>query len=177
MGAQLEKESARLRERSEKLDGCIQSLFEGVAMHRYRDSNEELRATCAAAIGSCIAKLPETFLKESYLKYLGWMVSDTSSVVRATAVGKLVGVYKACGFESEALSHFTARFEGRFVEMICDTDKGVAIEAIKLVTHLKGAGALTMQDKAIGLMMHLMKHETHPVLWRALAAFLQLRPR
>ena len=68
MSAAIEEEMARLTERSEYLSTFIGTLFDGIFQHRYRDAHAEIRACCAIAIATCIAKLPETFLSDANLK-------------------------------------------------------------------------------------------------------------
>ena len=43
---------------------------------RYRDVCEDVRASVIEGIGNWIEMMPATFMKDSYLKYLAWALSD-----------------------------------------------------------------------------------------------------
>ena len=172
----LEKESKRLADQAQCIAEATQNIFDTVFLHRYRDSCDEMRVSCVSALGRCIEKLPGTYLHDTFLKYMGWLVYDPSAAVRGTAITRLVSIYKLNSGETAALTNFTTRFEDRFIEMIADTDKNVSIEAIKLATALKQAGMLDKERQAVRNALQLMSMTTdlQPALWKALAAFLQL---
>jgi hypothetical protein len=76
-------------------------------------------------------------------------VNDEYAAVRAAALSRLSAIYRSSGVEPTPLANFTQRFEERFVEMVCDTDKAVAIEALRLFSVLKSHDALTVHEKAL----------------------------
>ncbi len=55
-------------------------------MHRYRDSNEFIRTLCMENLSTSIVLRPSLFLQDKYLKYFGWMLSDSSAEVRRSAL-------------------------------------------------------------------------------------------
>jgi cohesin complex subunit SA-1/2 len=71
MGAALTQDIERLSQRAARLTKLAGDLFDGVFLHRYRDVCEAVRVCCITAVGKCIERLPEHFLTDTYLKYLG----------------------------------------------------------------------------------------------------------
>jgi len=58
------------------------------------------------------------YIKDEYLKYLGWMSSDRSSFVRKETVMAIGAILYACKEENlDPLSHFVQRFMPRFAEI------------------------------------------------------------
>ena len=90
------------------------------ATQRYRDSHAKIRVSCVAALGRCMELLPVTFLGDTYLQYMGWMLSDPSPAVRRTVLTHLTRLVATCKLHSraaDALSKFTVRFEVRTLAM------------------------------------------------------------
>lgn len=48
-------------------------------MHRYRDSDPNIRMSCIESLGAWILSYPSLFLQDLYLKYLGWTLNDKVS--------------------------------------------------------------------------------------------------
>ena len=48
-------------------------------VHRYRDVDEHVRGECIAAVGRWCNAYPSYFLKDTYLKYIGWSLNDKVS--------------------------------------------------------------------------------------------------
>ncbi|RHY30376.1 hypothetical protein DYB32_004359 [Aphanomyces invadans] len=71
----------------------LTSLFNGVIVHRYRDTMPELRIESVQTLGLWIETLPGEFLVDNYLKFLGWMLNDKSSKVRLAVVDALQTLY------------------------------------------------------------------------------------
>lgn len=93
-------------------------------MHRYRDTCDEIRMTCALNLGRAVCELP-SFLGDHQLKYLGWMLNDTSPLVRNAALSSLHSIYRAHHTQTAKLANFTVRFEKRIYEMMRDVDRTV----------------------------------------------------
>ena len=51
-------------------------IFKGVFVHRYRDTQPEIRSICMQEIGLWMRRYPTMFLDDSYLKYVGWTMYD-----------------------------------------------------------------------------------------------------
>ncbi|MQL93434.1 hypothetical protein Taro_026082 [Colocasia esculenta] len=113
-------------------------------MHRYRDVDPNIRMLCVKALGVWIASYPSLFLKDSYLKYLGWTLNDKlrslflqlkSALVRKTSVLALQNLYEV-DYNVPSLSLFTERFCNRMIELADDIDVSVAVSAIGLLKQL-----------------------------------------
>lgn len=48
-------------------------------MHRYRDIDADIRMSCIESLGVWVLSYPSLFLKDLYLKYLGWTLNDKVS--------------------------------------------------------------------------------------------------
>merc|ERR1740130_1558826 len=127
-------EAEVLEGKLELLQEVVDSLYNTIFLQRYRDSVDDIRICCLSAISRCIVGNQETFLHDTYLKYVGWMLHDRrSATVRLMAVQQLHAVYKVCLSDLDPLRNFTERFETRIVEMCHDVDTKVTAEALRLV--------------------------------------------
>lgn len=111
------------------------SIFRSVFTTRFRDVDAEIRATVVSSLGSWMELYPWTFLSSTYLKYLGWALSDKDGVVRYAAIVALRDVY---GKDENALqlNDFTNRFADRMEELMEDKEDFVAAVGTELVTLL-----------------------------------------
>ncbi|KAK1937725.1 Cohesin subunit SA-3 [Phytophthora citrophthora] len=109
----------------------VDVIFTGVVVHRYRDVMPEIRVATMQCLGHWIITLPDHFLKDNFLKYLGWLLSDKSAAVRVEVVQILCELY---GKDShDKLELFTSRFLPRYLELCNDVDEGVVEECIHLL--------------------------------------------
>ena len=74
--------------------------------------------------------LPEAYLADAHLKYLGWALSDKDAAVRLAAVSGVSDLYRSRE-NVFALREFKSRFEVRFREMVLDVDGEVAVAAVR----------------------------------------------
>ncbi|ETV98124.1 hypothetical protein H310_08868 [Aphanomyces invadans] len=113
----------------------LTSLFNGVIVHRYRDTMPELRIESVQTLGLWIETLPGEFLVDNYLKFLGWMLNDKSSKVRLAVVDALQTLYS---HEANAgkLALFTTRFLRRYLEMCDDVDDNVVLSIVELLAKI-----------------------------------------
>jgi cohesin complex subunit SA-1/2 len=146
------KQSARLDEALEALEELAGTFFNSIFVHRFKDSNESIRALCTRQIGDWLTSDPNHYFKDEYLKYIGWMCFDHSAAVRREA---LRSVSKLLTAEShlEFLSSFVERFIGRFVEIaVGDIDEGVALEMMIVMRTLQMKGMLDLvEEEALDL--------------------------
>ncbi|KAJ3180044.1 hypothetical protein HDU87_002267 [Geranomyces variabilis] len=143
---QLEERAEALHEKKIKLETCMNDLFDSVFVHRYRDTDPAIRTECIAELGIWIQKFPDAFLDPSYLRYIGWMLSDKSAAVRLESLKALCRLY---AIESllTGLRAFTERFRPRFLQMaLAEKEVGVQAEALNLVTLVAAAGLLEDAD-------------------------------
>jgi cohesin complex subunit SA-1/2 len=67
------------------------------------------------------------------LRYVGWVLSDSTTLVRLEAVKALSGVYSQVDYIT-SLNHFTERFKPRLLEMATsDTDLGTRVSVIHVL--------------------------------------------
>jgi cohesin complex subunit SA-1/2 len=101
-----------------------------VFVNRYRDLDPSIRAECVHSIGLWFKKYPGHFLDGTYLRYVGWVLSDANTQVRLEAVKSLSGVYENSDYVA-SLQTFTERFKPRLVEMATrDTELAVRVAVI-----------------------------------------------
>jgi len=128
------------------LKGLVQDWVDTVFVHRYRDVDPRVRTDCVAHLGEWIRIYPDHFFDANHTRYLGWVLSDTSSSTRLEVVKQLHKIYQneAC---VPGLSNFTERFRPRLVEMATrDAETGVRVAAIDLLELLRKAGVLEPDD-------------------------------
>lgn len=68
------------------LQAVVETVFQSIFVHRYKDSGEQVRRVCAGHLGTWITLDPVHNVKDEYLKYIGWLCSDKASSVRLEAV-------------------------------------------------------------------------------------------
>lgn len=128
------------------IDLLLKDSFDTVFVHRYRDVDEKIRVDCADALGYWIITYRKMFLEGQYLRYLGWVLSDTNMHTRLEVIRQLKALYKEKR-NIAALRAFTERFRSRLVEMGArDADIGVRTEAIELLDRLRDAELLEPDD-------------------------------
>ena len=112
-----------------------QFMFRSVFAHRYRDSVSDIRTICITELGNWIRVYPALFLDDSYLKYIGWSLSDRLPEVRLRCVSALLSLY-----ENPAMVHrlelFTNKFKDRLASMVMDSEVEVAVKACHMLTHI-----------------------------------------
>ena len=139
----LSKMQQTLDEANQNRELCgeqMKEFFDTVFVHRYRDVDPKIRTECVEALGSWIWLLPTVYREPEYLRYLGWMLSDTVPATRHEVLKQLGRVFKR---DAEKMGHFIDRFRPRLVEMaIRDADIGVRVTAISVVDNLRSSGML-----------------------------------
>ncbi|KYK55659.1 putative nuclear protein SA-1 [Drechmeria coniospora] len=127
----------------------VQSFFDTIFVHRYRDVDPKIRTECVDALGSWIWNLPTVFMEPGYLRYLGWMLSDTNATTRQEVLKQLHRVFKR---DAPQLGHFIDRFRPRLTEMATlDSDVSVRAAAISVIDTLRAAALLEPSEiDAIG---------------------------
>ncbi|KAL0946186.1 hypothetical protein HGRIS_012447 [Hohenbuehelia grisea] len=144
---QLEGKAAEVRGRRTKLAEFLKEFVDGVFVHRYRDLDPNIRAECVRAIGLWFKKYPAHFLDGSYLRYVGWVLSDSTTQVRLEAVRALSGVYEQVDFIG-SLNHFTERFKPRLIEMATsDTEISVRVAVIHVLEAIDEHSLLEDEER------------------------------
>lgn len=107
--ALLKDNKALYETRFQQVLKLVNLIFTGVVVHRYRDVMPEIRVVSVQCLGHWIITLPDQFLKDNFLKYLGWLLSDKSASVRLEVIEILCELYENDAF-TEKLELFTSRF-------------------------------------------------------------------
>ncbi|XP_019384955.1 PREDICTED: cohesin subunit SA-2-like isoform X2 [Crocodylus porosus] len=129
---QLERKRKECEQKPLEIQNMMNAIFKGTFLQRYRDVIPEIRAICIEEIGSWMKMYPDTFLNDSYLKYIGWMLYDKQAEVRLKCLLGLQGIYNRKELVSK-MDLFTSRFKDRIVSMTLDKDHEVAVQAMKLL--------------------------------------------
>ena len=123
------------------------NAFSSVFVHRYRDLDQNIRAECVKAMGSWFTHYPAHFLDGSYLRYVGWVLSDSSTHVRLEAVRALAVVYAQSEYVG-SLTHFTERFKPRLLEMAGgDTELSVRTAVIGVLSAIDSNALLEDEER------------------------------
>lgn len=95
-------------------------------------------------MGLWFSKYPSHFLDGTYLRYVGWVLSDSNTQVRLEAVRALSLAYAQNEYiGAGALQHFTERFKPRLVEMAMgDTELSVRVAVIQVLQAINTHGLL-----------------------------------
>ncbi|XP_061366461.1 sister-chromatid cohesion protein 3 [Gastrolobium bilobum] len=131
----LNKRFSDTHERITLLEEMMRKIFTGLFVHRYRDTDPNIRMSCIESLGAWILSYPSLFLQDLYLKYLGWTLNDKNAGVRKTSISALQNLYEVDD-NVPTLGLFTERFSGRMIELADDIDVSVAVYAIGLVKQL-----------------------------------------
>ena len=158
-----------LKVRMESLKRSVEDLEEvvlgpviqGLFVHRYRDSNEHIRTMCMTSLSRMTLQRPDIFLKDTYLKYFGWMTHDKDPRVRRAALDGILQPFQAVNDLAEgkaravgdehlmlekidltSLEHVIAKFLGRIVDSVIDPVGDVQEVAMSLMLVLLKGGFL-----------------------------------
>uniref|UniRef100_A0A670XYW2 Cohesin subunit SA n=1 Tax=Pseudonaja textilis TaxID=8673 RepID=A0A670XYW2_PSETE len=107
---QLERKKREYEQKSLEVENMMNAIFKGTFLPRYRDIIPEIRAICIEEMGNWMRIYPDTFLNDSYLKYLGWMLYDKHPEVRLKCLQALQGIYSQKEVVCK-MDLFTSRFK------------------------------------------------------------------
>jgi len=139
---------------TQDLQSVISNVFQAVFAHRFRDVAPAVRSCVIGGIGCWVCSLPTIYLKDQFLKYLAWALSDKDAEVRKSGVAAVEELYSDERNVS-SLEGFTERFRQRFVELTYDVDSGVAAAAVRLLMRLLEVQAISWDKvyEVCGLLM------------------------
>ena len=133
------------RRRAQVLDS-MKDLLDAVFVHRYRDVDPKIRLECVTALGNWITTLPDIYFDGMHLRYLGWVLSDTSAPTRAEVVKQLGKLFKNKD-NAPRLRTFTEKFRTRMIEMaVRDSEVSVRAAAVELLDMIRKTGLLELDD-------------------------------
>lgn len=175
-----------LEENQEEIKNMLSYMFKSVFVHRYRDTLPEIRSITMSEIGVWMERLPQHFLDDLFLKYIGWTLHDKVGEVRLRCLQSLQPLYE-CDELKGKLELFTSKFKDRIVSMSLDKEPEVAVQAVRLVIAILKMHPDVLTDKdcenvyelvyssqkgvaqAAGefLNVRLFKPEEHPEVYRS----------
>lgn len=157
--AQIQAQLDKTEEKIENVHKMIDSFFESIFVHRYRDTGADIRVASVTALSRWMTVHPEQFLTDNYLKYLAWTLFDRVPEVRHAALRGLQDLYGECVRATETdeerdrkklfadrLAALTERYRSRLVEMAYDKDATVASTGIDVCNRLAQLSVLEPGD-------------------------------
>jgi len=124
----------------------IKDNFDTVYVHRYRDVDPKIRLECVKGLGTWIQTLPDHFSEGAYLRYMGWMLSDTTAPMREEVVNQLQSIMKDQENHGNMIT-FIERFRPRIIEIATrDSEPSVRSAAVALAESIRQAGMLEPDD-------------------------------
>jgi len=118
-----------------KLKVAFDFIFKEVFCVRYRDVCAEIRTFCILTLGQWFKIYPNEMIKDSYTKYIGWLLYDKHAPVRLQCVKALKPLLEN-EQSVELLSNFLKKFNNRLVEMISDVNDEVCCAILESLTSL-----------------------------------------
>ncbi|KAF7909428.1 uncharacterized protein EAF01_003146 [Botrytis porri] len=154
--------------KKEILEERLKDIFDTIWVHRYRDVDPKIRTECIEALGLWIHTLPGYWFDGQYLRYLGWMLTDSASSMRLEVVKQLQRILKNSSNVSR-MGTFIERFRPRIIEIATrDSDAAVRSNAVDLVDILRKGGMLEPDDiDVIGKLIF----DSEPKVRKAVVAF------
>ncbi|KAI8577651.1 hypothetical protein K450DRAFT_251103 [Umbelopsis ramanniana AG] len=132
----LQEKSKTLANKEVRLNGYIKHYFDSVFVHRCRDVEAIIRTECIKHLGEWMEQYPSYFLDNNYLRYIGWLLNDKSSNVRAESIKGIIALYEREA-NATTMEPFMQRFKTRMMEMaLYEVDQPIRIQAIRLCVSL-----------------------------------------
>jgi len=153
------------------LENFIQDILNTTFIHRFKDIDHQIRVEAMAGLGEWMDIYPELFYKVTYLKYLGWVLSDENSSVRLQVIKTLIKLLKK-NIIVTGLRQFFERFKKRIIEIAFhDVDHHVRMNTISLLTEINKIGFL--EDEEIGKVSSLLFSSKEPKIIQLVSKFIQ----
>ena len=134
------------KKQKKSIDGYITDFFNTLFVHRYRDTAPEIRSKCVNYLGEWMEEYPELFFESTYLRYLGWLLTDQDSTIRSEVFKVLIKLYKKRSTVT-ALRQFTSYFKSKLIEIVIyETDFNARLNCLQLLNEIIGKGYLNDDD-------------------------------
>ncbi|CCH43301.1 Cohesin subunit SA-1 [Wickerhamomyces ciferrii] len=152
------------------LDNFIQDILNTTFIHRFKDIDYQIRVEAMSSLGDWMDLYPELFFKVTYLKYLGWVLSDENQHVRLQVIKTLIKLLKK-NIIVTGLRQFFERFKNRIIEIAFhDVDRNVKTNAINLLNEINKIGFL--EDEEIGQITSLIFTSKDPKIIKLVSKFI-----
>ena len=147
-----------LSKEKQVLESFVSKLFNGVFVHRFRDVCNLVRGDCIKEMGVWMLKCPSLFLESSYLRYFGWMLSDSSTNVRLQCLKSLNNLVKPAHFSN--LRPFFERFKQRILQIAgCEREASVRVCGVRLVGSMANMAMFDDEEMETVLVLVLDQDE------------------
>ncbi|CCE62295.1 hypothetical protein TPHA_0C01390 [Tetrapisispora phaffii CBS 4417] len=142
----LEESVTELQANQQVIEGVIDNIIKLCFLHRFKDVDENIRGESVLHLSVWINNYPEFFLKVTYLKYFGWLLSDSSVYVRQQVLKTLPQLIASQNNKTNSNSSIRQFFE-RFKEKILsialhDVDLEVRLYSINVFVEVSSLGYL-----------------------------------
>ncbi|ODV58795.1 cohesin subunit IRR1 ASCRUDRAFT_22096, partial [Ascoidea rubescens DSM 1968] len=128
------------------LQEFIKDISNTTFIHRYKDIDKKIRIECIKSLGNWMDLYPELFFETTYLRYFGWLLSDTDHLVRLEVLKPLTKLYKK-GLIVPGFRQFTERFKNKIIDLATfDNDFSVRINSIHLLSEINKIGFLEDEE-------------------------------
>lgn len=169
--AQIESNVTQYSNQSLILENTIQDILNTTFIHRFKDIDYQIRVEAMGALGEWMDTYPELFFKVTYLKYLGWVLSDENASVRSQVIKTLIKLLKK-NIIVTGLRQFFERFKTRVIEIAFhDVDHHVRTSAINLLIEINKVGFL--EDEEIGKVSSLIFSSKDSKIIQLVSKFIQ----
>lgn len=115
-------------------------------VHRFKDVDEHIRSLSMMHLSIWIQNYPEFFMKVTFLKYYGWLLSDSSYEVRSQVLKilpDLIVKQHSKVIDNSAVRQFFERFKERILEMaLKDEILDVRMHAVNVLIEVAALGYL-----------------------------------
>ncbi|SMN19961.1 similar to Saccharomyces cerevisiae YIL026C IRR1 Subunit of the cohesin complex [Maudiozyma saulgeensis] len=134
----LEENVEEIQSNKAIIDNIIDNIVKLCFVHRFKDVDEAIRSESMSHLAIWIENNPEYFMKVTFLKYFGWLLSDSSVNVRLQILKSLPDIIKSSHHsamvDNAAIRQFFERFKSRILEIATmDIDMEVSINAINVL--------------------------------------------
>ncbi|AQZ14714.1 IRR1 (YIL026C) [Zygosaccharomyces parabailii] len=126
--------------------GIIDNIIKLCFVHRFKDVDEAVRCESMIHLSAWIKSYPEYFLKVTFLKYFGWLLSDSSANVRLQVLKILPNLIVQShrkAVDNSAVRQFFERFKDRILEIaLKDVNLEVKLSAVNVLVEVASLGYL-----------------------------------
>lgn len=131
------------------IENTIDNIIKLCFVHRFKDVDENIRSLAISYLLDWIENNPDYFFKVTFLKYFGWLLSDSSNSVRLQVIRSLHDLIKFSNkrnkntVDNAALRQFFERFKHRMLEIAGrDIDIQVRLTSVQVLSSINGLGYL-----------------------------------
>ncbi|XP_051167839.1 cohesin subunit SA-2-like isoform X3 [Leptopilina boulardi] len=118
-----------------RVNKLIVELFEEIFGLRFIDIFAKIRLLCIQEFDIWLKIIPELFIKEDCLKYIGRSIFDSDAEVRLKCLEILKPLY-TLNTTITKIEHFTTKFKKRLIAMTLDVNPDVDVVAMQIVIEI-----------------------------------------